>query len=44
MWDELDYLNQLVAQFNITSKPENLGTMLKAAKNALNVLVEKKIN
>ncbi len=39
--EELVYLNQLVTQFNITSKPENLGHMLKDAKNALNILAEK---
>ncbi len=38
--DKLDYLNGLVAQFNITSKPENFETMLINAKNALNMLAE----
>lgn len=41
MLDELEYLNQLVAQFNITSKPDNLESLLKNAKNVLNGLAEK---
>jgi hypothetical protein len=39
--DDLHRLNQIVAQFNITTKPENLERMLKEAKKALNVLAEK---
>ncbi|NGY37761.1 DUF4091 domain-containing protein [Flavobacterium sp. XN-5] len=39
--DDLNRLNQIVAQFNITAKPENLESMLKEAKKALNVLAEK---
>lgn len=39
--DDLNRLNQIVAQFNITTKPENLESMLKEAKKALNVLAEK---
>jgi len=41
MLDELDYLNQIVAQFNITSNPENLESMLENAKNAINILAKK---
>lgn len=41
MLDELDHLNQVVAQFNITSKPQNFETMLQDAKNTLNILAEK---
>jgi len=43
MLDELDYLNKLVSQFNITSKPEHLETMLKDAKNTLNILAKKQL-
>ncbi|MBA6153251.1 DUF4091 domain-containing protein [Gelidibacter maritimus] len=41
MLDELDHLDQVVAQFNITSKPKNLEAMLNDAKNTLNILAEK---
>lgn len=41
MLDELDYLNHVVAQFNITSKPDNLESMLADAKNTLNILAKK---
>ena len=41
MLDELDHLNKVVAQFNVTSKPENFEGMLKDAKNTLNILAEK---
>ncbi len=41
MLDELDYLNGVVAKFNITTKPDDLERMLKDAKNTLNVLTEK---
>jgi hypothetical protein len=40
MLDELDHLNQVVAQFNVTSKPENFENMLQDAKNTLNILAE----
>ncbi len=39
--EELKFLNEIVAQFNITSKPENLEDLLRNAKNALNILAEK---
>ncbi len=39
--DKLDYLNQIVAQFNSTSKTKNLENMLEDAKNTLNILAEK---
>lgn len=39
--DELKHLNDVVHQFNITKKPENLERMLKDAKNMLNTLAEK---
>ena len=39
--DALDHLNQTVAQFNVTSKPEDFESMLKNAKNTLNILAEK---
>jgi hypothetical protein len=38
--DDLSRLNQIVAKFNITAKPENLESMLKEAKKALNDLAE----
>ncbi|MEC3906674.1 glycoside hydrolase domain-containing protein [Tamlana sp. 2201CG12-4] len=41
MLDELDYLNGVVAKFNITTKPDDLEGMLKDAKNTLNVLAKK---
>ncbi len=41
MFDELDYLNKIVAQFNVITKPEHLDAMLQDAKNAINVLAEK---
>ncbi len=41
MLDELNSLNQLVEQFNITSNPKNLEILLKNSKNALNVLAKK---
>ncbi|HMQ44170.1 MAG TPA: DUF4091 domain-containing protein, partial [Mariniflexile sp.] len=39
--DALDHLNQTVEQFNVTSKPEDFESMLKNAKNMLNILAEK---
>ncbi|WP_084647738.1 DUF4091 domain-containing protein [Gelidibacter mesophilus] len=41
MLDELDHLNQVVAQFNVTSKPDNFEKMLQDAKNQLNILAQK---
>ncbi len=41
MLDELGYLNEIVNQFNITKKPQDLEIMLKEAKNTLNVLAKK---
>lgn len=41
MLDELNHLNQVVAQFNVTSKPDNFENMLQDAKNTLNFLAEK---
>ena len=41
MQKELTELNTLVAQFNITSKPENLEAMLAKAKEKLNALAKK---
>jgi hypothetical protein len=41
MLDELGYLNEIVNQFNITEKPQNLEIMLEEAKNALNSLAKK---
>lgn len=41
MLDELDYLNEVVAQFNITENPGNLETLLKDAKSVLNILAKK---
>lgn len=41
MLDELDHLNQVVAQFNITEKPDDLEDMIVNAKNVLNKLAEK---
>lgn len=38
--DELDHLDKVVAQFNVTSKPVNFEAMLKDAKNVLNILAE----
>ncbi|MBJ7883121.1 DUF4091 domain-containing protein, partial [Gelidibacter salicanalis] len=35
MLDKLDHLNEVVAQFNVTSKPENFEKMLRDAKNQL---------
>lgn len=43
MLDELDFLNDLVAKFNITSKPDDIEGMLKEAKNTLNILTKKLI-
>lgn len=39
--DELDHLNEVVSQFNITKKPADLEGMLEAAKETLNTLAEK---
>lgn len=39
--DHLDYLNQVVAEFNTNKKPKNLQGMLKNAKTVLNLLAEK---
>ncbi|WP_034040550.1 DUF4091 domain-containing protein [Wocania ichthyoenteri] len=39
--DELEYLNELVAQFNITTKPDNLEDLLKDSKNSLNILTKR---
>ena len=41
MLDELGYLNEIVNQFNITEKPQDLEIMLEEAKNALNSLAKK---
>lgn len=41
MLDDLSFLNNLVAQFNITTKPDNLDALLKDSKNALNMLAKK---
>jgi len=41
MQTELDELNQLVAQFNITEKPDDLETLLKNAKASLNIFATK---
>jgi len=41
MRDELIYLNEVVNQFNITTKPDNLELMLKEAKEVLNNLARK---
>ncbi|AUC83836.1 hypothetical protein CW731_00390 [Polaribacter sp. ALD11] len=38
--NELDHLNKVVNQFNITKKPENLESMLQDAKNTLNILAK----
>lgn len=38
--DELDHLDKVVAQFNVTSKPKNFEDMLRDAKNTLNTLAE----
>lgn len=38
---ELKHLNDVVHQFNITKKPENLERMLQDAKNMLNTLAKK---
>ena len=39
--DSLDNLNDLVSQFNITEKPEDLETLLREAKLQLNKLAQK---
>ena len=39
--EELNFLNEIVAQFNITSEPENLEDLLRNAKSALNILAKK---
>lgn len=39
--DRLGFLNEVVAQFNITEKPENLEAMLENAKKVLNTLAKK---
>ncbi|MCF7567885.1 DUF4091 domain-containing protein [Sabulilitoribacter arenilitoris] len=44
MLDELDYLNQIVAKFNIITKPDNLEEMIADGKNTLNILASKLIN
>lgn len=38
--DELDHLDKVVAQFNMTEKPANFETMLNDAKNVLDILAE----
>lgn len=40
MLDELDHLDKVVAQFNLTEKPANFETLLNDAKNVLNILAE----
>jgi len=44
MLEELDTLNTIVAQFNITTQPEDLEGMLKDAKYNLNLLAKKLVN
>ncbi|MCK0156337.1 DUF4091 domain-containing protein [Cellulophaga sp. F20128] len=44
MLEDLDALNAVVAQFNITSQPEDLEGMLKEAKTNLNLLSKKLVN
>ena len=39
--DELDHLDKVVAQFNLTAKPSHLKNMLRDAKNVLDILAEK---
>ncbi|WOD42649.1 DUF4091 domain-containing protein [Hwangdonia lutea] len=41
MLDELDHLNNVVAQFNITTSPDNLEEVLTDAKNTLNLLAKR---
>jgi len=41
MHEELAHLNNVVNQFNITTKPDNLEAMLKEAKETLNSLARK---
>ncbi|GGW45920.1 DUF4091 domain-containing protein [Arenibacter certesii] len=42
MLDDLDYLNKVVAQFNITTRPEDgVEAMIENGKNVLNSLAEK---
>ncbi|WP_242205973.1 DUF4091 domain-containing protein [Aestuariivivens insulae] len=40
--DALDYLNEVVGQFNIVEKPDNLEGLIKEAKQVLNKLAQKK--
>ncbi|MFD1614145.1 DUF4091 domain-containing protein [Gelatiniphilus marinus] len=44
MLDELDHLNNVVAQFNITTSPDNLEALLTDAKSTLNILAKKVID
>lgn len=39
--DELDHLNKVVPQFNITEKPKDLEAMISNGKNVLNALAKK---
>ena len=41
MLDELDYLNEVVAQFDITEKPGNLNELINNGKRVLNTLAQK---
>jgi hypothetical protein len=41
MTEELEFLNRIVAKFNITSKPDNLEELLINAKKTLNILAKK---
>ena len=41
MHDELDHLNEVVAQFNITEKPKDLEGMIRNGKHVLNALAKK---
>ncbi|SHI55284.1 protein of unknown function [Arenibacter nanhaiticus] len=42
MLEDLDYLNKVVAQFNITAKPEGgVEAMIENGKNVLNILAKK---
>ncbi|WP_418603159.1 glycoside hydrolase domain-containing protein [Hwangdonia sp.] len=41
MLDELDHLNNVVAQFNITTSPDNLEEVLTDAKSTLNLLAKR---
>lgn len=39
--DELDHLDKVVAQFNVTSKPANFENLIKNAKSTLNILAKR---